>query len=314
MITQEIVKNNRSGFDPKNIDKKKLKYVQFHEDTSLSKETLKIEKKLLAELNNILKYFLDNYIYVNGGIDTYNYRNVYEEFKIDMEIETLNIIKSYITKTYILATEYVSDSLSVSGFITKSDIDVIDELSKVFRDRFFIRIKNALELGVEKFYNSMTDIFMPASFNQTSTDINENGEHLNVLAKGIERSKSYIFSSLAILIINTTMNKATISKSKKIILNDGTLNKMPVFQAARFNPQEEFDPDAIVQEDFDIKQSNRVRTGNFFYIWKTEMDDRTCQFCENLQDEVFSILDSFIPEPENDTHFNCRCRLMLIYI
>lgn len=303
-----VLRNNRSGFDSRNVNVAKLKYVRFHEDTALSKHNAKIEKKLLIELNNIMGFFSENY---TGEMNPYNYQNIYENFKRDMEIQVTNIIRSYVTKVYTFATEYVADSLNVSGFLTKSDIDMIEELTNSFVERFFGRIRKVLETGVQRFYNTLTDVFMPASFNRSLDDIDNNEEQLNVLVKNIERSQSYLFSSLAVLIINQTLNKATLLKTRKIILNDGTVNKMPVFQAAE-NDSAEIEE---MLQDFGTKQNQRVKTGNFFYIWKTARDDRVCDdYCLPLEDEVFSILDSFVPEPETDTHQNCRCRLMLIYV
>ena len=52
-----------------------------------------------------MRFFADNYM--QKGIDPINYQNTYHEFRIDMQTEVLNIIKSYVTKTYTLATEYV---------------------------------------------------------------------------------------------------------------------------------------------------------------------------------------------------------------
>lgn len=309
-FTDPVLRNNKSGFDSRNVDVSKLKYIKFHEDTALSKQSLKIEKKLLLELNNIMKFFADNY---SQDMNPYNYRNVYEEFKRDIEVQVTNIIRSYVTKIYTFTTEYVADALAVPGYLTKSDIDVIEELTNSFVERFFGRIRNTLESGVQRFYNALTDVFIPASFNQTQEDIDKNDEQLNVLVKNIERSQSYMFSSLAILIINQTLNKATLLKTRKIILNDGTINKNPVFQAA-VDDLDSAELEEMLQ-DFGMKKNNRVRSGNFFYIWKTAQDDRVCdEYCLPLEDRAFSILDSFIPEPETDTHYNCRCRLMLLYI
>ena len=111
------------------------------------------------------------------------------------------------------------------------------------------------------------------------------------------------------MIINKTLNKVTLLKTRKIILGDGTLNKNPIFQADAAEDIED------MLNEFPIKKGQRVRTGNLFYIWKTARDDRVCDdYCLPLEDESFSILDSYIPEPETDTHVNCRCRLMLIYV
>jgi hypothetical protein len=309
MMSVQTFRNKRSGFNSDNIDPKKLKYVRFHESTNISKQALKIEKKLLTELNNIMRFFKENYM--SKGIDPINYINTYQEFRMDMEIQVLNIIKSYVTKTYSLATEYVADALSVSGFLTKSDIDTIEELSQNFNERFFGRIRNVLERGVTKFYKSLTDVFIPAYFNTNNDSIDNNEAALNVLATNIERSQSFIFSSLAILIITTTINKATIIKTRKIILDMATLpnQQVSMFQGAI---DENEDVDDILR-DLPVNDLKDVKQGNIFYIWKTAEDDRVClNYCLPLEDHVYSILDPFVPEPEQDTHYNCRCRLMLV--
>ena len=301
MSEEQILKNKRSGYNIENVNKKKLSPPRFIENSSLSKQSLKLEKKLLIELNNIMKYFRDNYV---SNLDPYNYRNVYEEFRIDMEDQIRNIIRSFVNKTYILAIEYVSDALNVSGFITKSDIDIIEDLTNNFTIRFLGRIRNVLESGIEKFYKNLTDIFIPASFNQNNGD---NEEQINVMVKSIERSQSYIFSSLAILIISSTINRAIIIKTQKIIL-DKINNPLPIFQSSE---------DEIIDEmlqDFPMKKLDRVRTGNVFFIWKIVNDDRTCPVCLELEDHVYSIIDPYVPTPEIDTHFNCRCKTVLIYI
>jgi hypothetical protein len=305
-MSVQTVRNKRSGFNSDNLDQKKLKYVRFHEDTHISKQALKIEKKLLTELNNIMRYFSQNYA---NRIDPYNFRNIYQEFKMDMENEVLNIIRSYVTKVYTLTTEYVADALAVSGFLTKSDIDTIEELSVNYNERFFGRIKNVLDSGVQKFFKALTDVFIPASFNTDSTYLDNNEDQLNVLAKSIERSESFLFSSLAILIVTSTINKATILKTRKIILNNGILNQF-IFQGAKDQD------DAVIAEMLDelpVNDLKKVKQGNVSYIWKTAQDDQVCfNYCLPLQDHVYSILDPYVPEPEVDTHFNCRCRLMLV--
>lgn len=297
--------NKRSGFNIENVNQKKLKYVKFHEDTPISKASLKLEKKLLLELNNIMKFFSDNYVDQIKD-NPYSFRSVYESFRVNMESQVFNIIRSYVTKTYTLATEYVADALAVSGFLTKGDIDLIEELSKNYNERFFGRIRNVLESGINKYYKTLQDVFIPAYFNRDSNDIDNNEASLNVLVSNIERSKSFLFSSLAILIITSTINKATIVKTRKIILNDSMLSQS-IFHAAARDDEEDILRGLAVNNLKDVKQ------GNIFYIWKTAEDDQVCfNYCLPLEDHVYSILDPFVPEPEFDTHYNCRCRLMLV--
>ena len=255
-----------------------------------------------------MRFFADNYM--QKGIDPINYQNTYHEFRIDMQTEVLNIIKSYVTKTYTLATEYVADALAVSGFLTKSDIDIIEELSNNFNERFFGRIRNVLERGITKFYKSLTDVFIPAYFNTNNENIDNNDQALNVLVSNIERSQSFIFSSLAILIVTTTINKATIIKTRKIILDIGTLPNQQVSFQGVIDDNEDVDD---ILRDLPVNNLKDVKQGNIFYIWKTAEDDRVClNYCLPLEDHVYSILDPFVPVPEDDTHYNCRCRLMLV--
>ena len=101
-LDPNILTNNKSGFDSRNVNKSKLKYIRFHEETALSKQMLRLEKKLLLELNNIMKFFSNNYI---QGINPYNYVMIYNDFRRDMEIQITNIIRSYVTKTYTFTTE-----------------------------------------------------------------------------------------------------------------------------------------------------------------------------------------------------------------
>lgn len=300
-----ILTNNKSGFDSRNMNETKLKYVRFHEETALSKQALKLEKKLLLELNNIMKFFKDNY---TKDMTPYNFVNNYNDFRRDMEVQVTNIIRSYVTKVYTFTTEYVADSLSVPGFLTKSDIDTIEELTNDFKERFFGRIKKVLDTGIQKFYNSLTDVFMPASFDQRGSSIDENEEQLNVLVKNIERSESYLFSSLAILIINHTLNKTTLLKTRKIVLNDGTLDQRTIFQADFV----EIEQLAFYLKYYELEE--QATEPIMYYIWKTAQDDRVCEeYCLPLEDTVY-LVDDFVPEPETDTHYNCRCRIMLGYI
>jgi len=47
-------------------------------------------------------------------------------------------------------------------------------------------------------------------------------------------------------------------------------------------------------------------------IWVTERDSKVCPICQNLDGRTFDTRDPDIQRPGNDTHVNCRCRLLLV--
>lgn len=49
-------------------------------------------------------------------------------------------------------------------------------------------------------------------------------------------------------------------------------------------------------------------------VWMTAQDDRVCPICAALEGQTWDVNDPDIPVPggEGDTHFNCRCRLMIL--
>lgn len=51
---------------------------------------------------------------------------------------------------------------------------------------------------------------------------------------------------------------------------------------------------------------------NIVLKWITANDDRVCPICSTLEDTLFELDDPDVPEPDSDTHPNCRCMLRLV--
>lgn len=91
----------------------------------------------------------------------------------------------------------------------------------------------------------------------------------------IENSKSYLFSSVAVAVVSGTLNAATMRKAQ-------ALNK------------------------------NYQLMGEMIFLWRASFDERTCMICDGLNDTVYEVNDYFMPEPIDSTHYNCRCRVLLV--
>lgn len=68
---------------------------------------------------------------------------------------------------------------------------------------------------------------------------------------------------------------------------------------------------AQTEEDPLAADSSANITTIDLFIWKTEEDDLVCPICEALMDRTWEIDDPDIPNPIEDTHPNCRCRIEL---
>lgn len=102
---------------------------------------------------------------------------------------------------------------------------------------------------------------------------------------------NYIVNSLAIGATNEPLNLATVTKAR-------VLTGVPALLLTNV---------AIAQLDdftFDLPLELELVAE-----WRTSMDDRVCQICEDLEGEYR--LDEQVPQPVEDSHPNCRCRILI---
>lgn len=274
--------------------------------TTESIEARKLENKLLVEFNNIL-------IEIQQTIkfDISNYRLQFEKAKDSLRFTVYDLIRSYYQKAYQLGTDYVNEALGTPAYLTDSDIEHIKAQTDSFVNRFWGRLEKMLDKYSTE---AIIAIFDTSSFPKMSMQ----DEQIDFFARRIAETKSYLYSSLAILIITDGLNSATINKAKAI---HETLYKQLPPQLQRI-PQEDILQGAVTlaENDFQLMDTELVRLmmilNTLKYKWYTSADDRVCNKCRKLEGKTWTIslnLNIFekIPTIPDDTHFNCRCRLFL---
>lgn len=281
-----------------NLAKLKRLDSRDHDNTLESKEAKKLENKLLIEYNAILTG-------IKNQIDftATNYMTQFDQLKSNLKIPVYDITRSYYQQAYELGSRYVNNAIGTISYLTNSDIDHIKSQSENFTERFFGRIEKILQ----KTGDEIIQIFMDTGFLNATL---ENENQIVMFAKKIENTKSYLFSSLAILVIMDGLNSATIRKARTIkeaLTNDLGLNPNILTGAI------------IHQQDIDISDVLVVKLlmilNTLAYRWYTSQDDRVCPICRKLEGTRYTLTLTTqigdIPRIPDDTHFSCRCRLLL---
>ena len=286
------------------VNNKLLKPLTIDPDrTTESIEARKIENRLLIEFNAIL-------IQIQKKIDfnLSDYKMQFEKVKATLSQTVYDIIRSYYQQAYIIGSNYVNKALGSTSYLTDSDITHIKTQTENFASRFFGRIEKMLETSASK---AIQSIFDTGSLNAPLVLENQ----VSYFAKNIENTKSYLFSSLAILVVTDAINSATINKSKAI--HESILRQNPNLQ----NVDSNLLSGAVTLEEtsFQLMDVELVRLmlllNTLKLKWYTSADDRVCSICRNLEGKSWTLSLSLavndIPKIPDSTHFNCRCRLFL---
>lgn len=183
--------------------------------------------------------------------------------------------RKHVTDSYLLGINYVSGSHSklktVPSYITSSDVDRVKQITESYSNRFWDRITKRLEKE-------------------------EESEDNDLMVQNI-------ISPLAIGATNETLNTATVTKVRKFTgrfsVGDIELSSK---EAARRSAN---DLEDIAEEilDLDLPLDTEVRME-----WVTAEDEKVCDICEDMAGEYSA---DEVPEPIEDSHPNCRCRIMV---
>lgn len=74
-----------------------------------------------------------------------------------------------------------------------------------------------------------------------------------------------------------------------------------------FTPEESKNLDQLIRE---AKAREKYLV---VYMWSTTIDEKTCPFCVSLHGRIWTMDQAdLIPNIPDDTHYNCRCRVMLV--
>jgi len=287
------------------LNSDKLQDVRFHEDTEESKDILKLEKKLVIDFNTVLVFIKNNFDFTLS-----NYSQQLSDIETLISKDISELIRSYYQRAYEVGTKYVNEIFSTAAFLTGDDIEFIKGKSDEYTKRFFGRINNTINTSLDKFYNSLLDIPIGNSFTY------HNDDEIKFFTQRIERTESYLFSSLAIAVVNEALNEATIRKTRSILKLQQQNN---IFNAAAVNPDLLDSLENIIPEPTNVG-FQRTMAGTTFsqilenlrLLFKTAKDEFVCPICKPLENKTYLIEDPNVPIIPGGTHLNCRCRIILI--
>lgn len=257
-----------------------LKLAQFKkpkaiENTKASKNTRIIEDRLglgLAAIVNKIKR------------DPYSYDISLLRRKYDQRANDL--IRSAVQNVYLEGINYVNRTHGTSCYLTQIDLDKIKDISYNYTEQFWVRVNKYL---LQR--NSVLE------------------EKLGFEPRS-PLSSSFIVTSLATSLATRVLALATIYKAQQLkdhVIRKNFSSLLSPFRSGAIKKIEQNLPPGL--QPTLIPEQPVV---NVVMEWVTRMDERVCPECEALDGNTYEIDDSTMPVPPDDTHPNCRCRLMLV--
>lgn len=300
------------------------------EQTKESQQARSLENRLLIDFNTILEFIRDSFDFKSS-----DYVTQLQDIRNITYSQTYAVIRHYYQEAYLLGTNFVNDVFVSSPFITHSDLDEISKHAEEYTNRFYGRLLKVLQKGNKDFYMSLFN-----NITNASALINDQ-EQIDLFAKQLEKASSYLYTSLAVLIISEALNTATINKTKKLMqpqlrasggfmLQAGKATNKALRQALEEEQRlrEENRSDALRASGFFViplgsiqpQQSTKSVKGKIRnmdiskmrYKWIAHQDDRTCSQCSLLDGTEYTTADDFIPTIPDSSHFSCRCRIIPI--
>lgn len=222
-------------------------------------------------------------------------------------------LRMYAQQIYWLGAIYVSAFDEVKPILTKRDIDNITNLSEAIRqsiwkriDKFFVREKLRQD---EQTAQELSTLLKQGAIPKALKPIFKAQEH-----EPLNLDKQ--FAGLATVLTTSALNIGTIDKAQQIsegiangqIINPRHIARTKFANAAFFDKFKGF-ADKVKRVEFRIRQGLNL---THEVIWITHEDDKVCNICLALAGDRFILEDPSTPKPIRDTHFNCRCRLLLL--
>lgn len=305
--------------------------IPTHENTVISKANAKIESDLSYKLNAVTTLIRET-IKNNPSIHTV------DELKTvtGLNKEVSDIIRAAVQKSYQLGTDYVTKIANAESLITTSDLMAIRDMSDSFTARFWGRVqKQIFDLKIpllsqlteemlrpnDKFssnyiVNSLSIAITTMALNQATitkaasllpskevTMSNQTGSS-NVLAA----SNEYAASSAPPSTVQAAARELTAASTFKSLSARTRASLQRDFPGANISVSGTYPNDTIT-----IEMPSVVPQVPIVYMWSATIDERTCPLCVSLHGRTWTMNESsLIPEIPDQTHYNCRCRVMLV--
>jgi hypothetical protein len=245
------------------------------ENTKTNRNALPVEKAMITAMEVIAKQTKEKYFLPVG--DLLSPEIIVADTRLNEVIR--DTIRASVQEFYLLGTTYANDTFQLNMLITERDAKNIKDISLNIQARF---ISNLVKwINREKQIVQLEAAGLPMQNN-----------HLDIEA-AIER--------LAMVSSTRGINHGTIDKLLQL-KKEGT-STLQTQSAAIKKVEEKF----LEDQGFEEIEGPLVR-------WVTAQDDKVCPICEEFDDDsiLYDIATDDLPIPPDETHPNCRCRLMIV--
>jgi len=265
------------------------------ERTKTSKEALKIEELYLPKIRKVFKNIIKDY---EGKI---HYLHEAEK-RYGTEVQSL--IKSMVTRTYLLGMEYVSRSTNRPQymFMSPSDLTQIMIQSDESYRMFWRLVTKHLQVLKNKTFINKTAAVRHQRPNMTNNNVTITDEIFAMEDEEDDRLINIDTNAALITsgIVATTLAFATLQKYREF--------KQQTQEIREFLDTNEDDPFTDIG-DYELGEGGGKQGDTV--VFATEQDASVCPTCSQLEGLEWDLDDPSIIVPESDTHPNCRCRLLL---
>lgn len=279
------------------------------EKTKTNRELDQIEALYLPKVHNIFRKIVKEY--------ASDFHLLHEaEKRYGLEIRTL--IKSMVTKIYLLGIDYVSRATNRQHLVSLSTNDVTQimiQSNESYKAFWRLVTKYLQVLKNRQIKNSTTSIKTAQTIVKDlldETDVTITDELFGVSDWEDDRlldtqiNTALIINGIAITILGiATVEKYKEIKAERDLLEQQEQSFMEEYTGELMIPEETYPFDNEGEQAPPLDKADKV-------IFATEKDDRVCDICSVLEGTEWDIDDPSIVVPRADTHVRCRCRLLLV--
>ena len=184
-----------------------------------------------------------------------------------------SILRKHIQSSYVLGISYVG---SLPSF---------QNVSGYVTHRDLDMVKELTQQYLTRFWGRLAHAL--SKENTVSTEFLNQSEALLL-------NPNYIVNSLAIGATNEALNVATVAKAR-------ALTGLSVISTEKNVGVAQFDEFEFSDLPLDLELTA---------VWVTSMDEGVCEICEGFEGE-YRLDDFDLPQPVDDSHPNCRCRILI---
>lgn len=248
------------------------------ERTKTNRELTKIEQQYEPKIHFIFKKIVQEY---KGK------EYLLHEAKKKYNPYITQVLKSLITKVYLLGMEYVGRAINRPYLLTleKSDIDQINMQTSFSIEQFWRLLMRYLQVIKNRtlVFPRKQELLKVATQQTAPTDEKEQEENQNRLLELITNVKFVLDAIATPILAISTLNSIRKLRSLNLALEDPSGTGKPV-----------------------------LPIGNRYIQFATSRDERVCRICLPLEGKRWNVDDPNIIVPKTGTHVNCRCRLLLV--